>query len=131
MTLKETSLLPTIDIEDLGLDAGAHLLIKHGLLGVPPGGDIGVIGRSRGWEAQLAAWCRSQGHPMVLNEQDGRVLARVTRGGFEAGRWRNALHTGHVDATQPGDMVVCLGAGDITKWAGGLADKIKFLRAGG
>ena len=102
MTLKETSLLPTIDIEDLGLDAGAHLLIKHGLLGVPPGGDIGVIGRSPGWEAQLAAWCRSQGHPMVLNEQDGRVLARVTRGGFEAGRWRNALHTGHVDATQPG-----------------------------
>ncbi len=26
---------------------------------------------------------------------------------------------------QPGDMVVCLGAGDITKWAAGLADAIK------
>ena len=25
---------------------------------------------------------------------------------------------------QPGDMVVCLGAGDITKWAAGLADAI-------
>lgn len=95
-------MLPTIDIEDLGLDAGAHLLIKRGLQGVPPGGDIGVVGRSPGWEAQLAAWCRSQGHPMTLTEQDGRVLARVTRGGFEAGRWRNALHTGHADATQPG-----------------------------
>ncbi len=23
---------------------------------------------------------------------------------------------------QPGDMIVCLGAGDITKWAAGLAD---------
>ena len=95
-------MLPTIDIEDLGLDAGAHLLIKHGLLSVPPGGDIGVVGRSPGWEAQLAAWCRSQGHPMTLTEQGGRVSARVTRGGFEAGRWRNALHTGHADATQPG-----------------------------
>lgn len=95
-------MLPTIDIEDLGLDAGAHLLIKHGLLSVPPGGDIGVVGRSPGWEAQLAAWCRSQGHPMALTEQDGRVLARVTRGGYEAGRWRNALHTGHADAKQPG-----------------------------
>jgi hypothetical protein len=95
-------LLPTIDIEDLGLDAGAHLLIKHGLLNVPPGGDINVVGRSPGWEAQLAAWCRSQGHPMTLTEQDGRVSARVTRGGFEAGRWRNALYTGHADATQPG-----------------------------
>ena len=95
-------MLPTIDIEDLGLDAGAHLLIKHGLLSVPPGGDIRVVGRSPGWEAQLAAWCRSQGHKMALTEQDGRVLARVTRGGFEVGRWRNALHTGHADASQPG-----------------------------
>ncbi len=102
MTLKEISLLPTIDIEDLGLDAGAHLLIKHGLQGVPPGGDIGVVGRNPGWEAQLAAWCRSQGHPMALTEQDGRVLARVTRGGYEAGRWRGALHTGYSDAAQPG-----------------------------
>ncbi len=96
-------MLPTIDIEDLGLDAGAHLLIKHGLQRVPPGGEIAVVGRSPGWEAQLSAWCRSQGHPMVLSAQeDGRVLARVTRGGFEAGRWRNAQHTGHADAAQPG-----------------------------
>jgi UDP-N-acetylmuramate--alanine ligase len=26
---------------------------------------------------------------------------------------------------QPGDMVVCLGAGDITKWAAGLADAVQ------
>jgi len=31
---------------------------------------------------------------------------------------------------QPGDMVVCLGAGDITKWAAGLAEAIKSRRAG-
>ncbi|MBO9724539.1 MAG: UDP-N-acetylmuramate--L-alanine ligase [Novosphingobium sp.] len=31
---------------------------------------------------------------------------------------------------QPGDMVVCLGAGDITKWAAGLADAIRARRAG-
>ncbi len=30
---------------------------------------------------------------------------------------------------QPGDMVVCLGAGDITKWAAGLADAITARRA--
>ncbi|MEO9129769.1 MAG: UDP-N-acetylmuramate--L-alanine ligase, partial [Sphingomonas sp.] len=29
---------------------------------------------------------------------------------------------------QPGDMVVCLGAGDITKWAAGLADAIEGAR---
>ncbi|MEJ6009523.1 UDP-N-acetylmuramate--L-alanine ligase [Novosphingobium aquae] len=32
------------------------------------------------------------------------------------------------NSAQPGDMVVCLGAGDITKWAAGLADAIKLKR---
>lgn len=31
---------------------------------------------------------------------------------------------------QPGDMVVCLGAGDITKWAAGLAEAIRAVKAG-
>ncbi len=31
---------------------------------------------------------------------------------------------------QPGDMVVCLGAGDITKWAAGLADAVTAARVG-
>jgi UDP-N-acetylmuramate--alanine ligase len=43
----------------------------------------------------------------------------------------DALAATLAEIAQAGDMVVCLGAGDITKWAGGLADKIKFLRAGG
>ncbi|WAT19043.1 UDP-N-acetylmuramate--L-alanine ligase [Aurantiacibacter sp. MUD11] len=30
----------------------------------------------------------------------------------------------------PGDIVVCLGAGDITKWAAGLADEVAKYRAG-
>jgi UDP-N-acetylmuramate--alanine ligase len=30
-----------------------------------------------------------------------------------------------VQVAQPGDMVVCLGAGDITKWAAGLADALR------
>ena len=33
-------------------------------------------------------------------------------------------------ALRPGDMVVCLGAGDITKWAAGLAEAIAAERAG-
>ncbi|OYY72905.1 UDP-N-acetylmuramate--L-alanine ligase [Sphingomonas sp. 28-63-12] len=32
------------------------------------------------------------------------------------------------DMIQPGDMVICLGAGDITKWAAGLADAIEAAR---
>ena len=33
------------------------------------------------------------------------------------------------ETLQPDDMVVCLGAGDITKWAAGLAAAIKARRA--
>ncbi|MDO8248721.1 MAG: ferritin-like domain-containing protein [Rhodoferax sp.] len=93
---------PIIDIENLGLDAGAHLLVKHGLLGVPPGGEIRVVGHYPGWEAQLSAWCRNQGHQVSVSEQDGRMLARVTRGNAEAGRWRGAMHTGHADPAREG-----------------------------
>ncbi len=32
------------------------------------------------------------------------------------------------DIVEAGDMVVCLGAGDITKWAAGIADAIKDIR---
>jgi UDP-N-acetylmuramate--alanine ligase len=32
------------------------------------------------------------------------------------------------NTAHPGDMVVCLGAGDITKWAAGLAGAIKLRR---
>lgn len=93
---------PIIDIENLGLDAGGHLLVKHGLLGVPPGGEISVVGSSAGWEAQLSAWCRNQGHQVALMEQDGRVIARVTHGDAQAGRWRGAMHTGHADPAREG-----------------------------
>jgi UDP-N-acetylmuramate--alanine ligase len=33
------------------------------------------------------------------------------------------------DLAAPGDMVICLGAGDITKWAAGLADSLRKARA--
>ncbi|MCJ2179243.1 UDP-N-acetylmuramate--L-alanine ligase [Novosphingobium album (ex Hu et al. 2023)] len=42
----------------------------------------------------------------------------------------DALADALAATAQPGDMVVCLGAGDITKWAAGLADAIKARRAG-
>ncbi|HEX7454875.1 MAG TPA: ferritin-like domain-containing protein [Gallionella sp.] len=96
-TQKETSLSPIIDIENLGLDAGGHLLVKHGLLAVPPGGELVVTGSSAGWDAQLSAWCRNQGHQFALMVQDGRTVARVIRGTALTGRWRGALHTGYAD----------------------------------
>ncbi|RZF64563.1 UDP-N-acetylmuramate--L-alanine ligase [Sphingomonas populi] len=41
----------------------------------------------------------------------------------------DALAATLAGVVQPGDMVVCLGAGDITKWAAGLAPAIEAARA--
>ena len=46
---------------------------------------------------------------------------------------RNGSHTivslrGELDIAAEGDMIICMGAGDITKWAAGLADGISKAR---
>jgi UDP-N-acetylmuramate--alanine ligase len=41
----------------------------------------------------------------------------------------DALADALAESLQEGDMVVCLGAGDITKWAAGLADAVEKRRA--
>ncbi|HEX5500039.1 MAG TPA: UDP-N-acetylmuramate--L-alanine ligase, partial [Thermomicrobiales bacterium] len=55
---------------------------------------------------------RAHGHRMVQAIADPADLARSLR-----------------DVAAEGDIVICLGAGDITKWAAGLADGIKAARA--
>lgn len=121
---KGRSLQPTIDIEDLGFDAGAHLLVKHGLQQLAPGEALDVTGAGAGWDGQLAAWCRSQGHPCTALEVDGRRLVRVTRGGASAGRWRAALHSGHADPRAEGAIA------DQAKAQWGLAARGATVEAG-
>lgn len=125
MMSTETSSPATIDIEALGFDAGAHLLVKHALAALPVGTALCVTGCAPGWQAQLAGWCRAQGHaltwfPLSLGggggegsaqaphptspqrgEEEGRA-ALITRGNADAGRWRDAAHTGHADPHAPG-----------------------------
>jgi len=63
--------------------------------------------------AALVAGLRDAGHRAAVAVTGADDLARLLA----------------VDA-RPGDLVVCLGAGDITKWAAGLADAIGKARAG-
>ncbi|MGH9901753.1 MAG: sulfurtransferase TusA family protein, partial [Pyrinomonadaceae bacterium] len=65
MTETATSRPAIIDIEDLGLDRGAHLLIKRALSDVPAGGRLGVRGRAPELAVHLRAWCRSEGHEII------------------------------------------------------------------
>jgi len=59
----------------------------------------------------LVEGLRSRGHRMVRSVQDVDELGRALR-----------------DLAGPGDLVICLGAGDITKWAGSLGGKLKDAR---
>lgn len=81
---------PTIDTEDLGLDQGALLLVRHALDGVAPGAQLRVRGRAPGWEVHLRAWCRQQGHGLRF-DADGALLTRDPQA---QGRWKGALATG-------------------------------------
>jgi UDP-N-acetylmuramate--alanine ligase len=60
----------------------------------------------------LVEGLKRRGHRSAATVADANALADVLAG-----------------VVQPGDMVVCLGAGDITKWAAGLAAGIEAARA--
>ncbi|MBB4223877.1 ferritin-like domain-containing protein [Variovorax guangxiensis] len=85
--------IPTIDIESLGLDQGALLLIRRALAERPVRGELRVRGRSPDWRMHLEAWCRSQGHALRFDAED----AVVTRGPHAEGRWLGAQTTGSAD----------------------------------
>ncbi len=124
---KEISLQATtvIDLETLGLDAGAHLLVKHALQALAPGQTLQVRGSSPGWDAQLAAWCRSQGHQCRLQQDAaGHPLALLQHGTAQAGRWRGALATGHADPRRSGAVAAQADA----RW--GLAARGATVEAG-
>lgn len=82
----ETSSPTIIDIEDLGIDQGAHLLIKRALREVEVGQKVGV--RASGRRAaelcpHLLAWCRAQGHEVLFPGDVGQT--RIEPGGMEPG----------------------------------------------
>jgi UDP-N-acetylmuramate--alanine ligase len=61
----------------------------------------------------LVEGLRAHGHRMVSEVRDLGELCRSLR-----------------DLAAEGDMIICMGAGDITKWAAGLADGIRGARKG-
>ncbi len=101
------STLPVIDLQGLGFDAGAHLLVKHALAALPVGGQLRVTGSAPGWQAQLSGWCSDQGHGLRWEDGAGAAqsMAIVARGSAQSGRWRGAAHTGRSDA-RSGDGAV-------------------------
>ena len=94
----------SLDLAELGLDQGGHLLLKRALRALPVGGILLVAGRHPELQVHLRGWLRAQGHGAEwLRGQE--AIARVARGGAEAGRWRGAERSGAADPSQPGAVV--------------------------
>lgn len=113
---------PRVDLQALGFDAGAHLLVKHALAAVAVGEAIEVRGDASAWQAQLRAWCRTQGH--AVEDDAGNGALRVVRGSVQAGRWQGALATGHADPALEGAIA------ELALPAWGLAARGAMVEAG-
>ena len=87
MTRPGTSPLTVIDIKDLGLDRGAHLLLKRALAELPPGGRLCVRGSAPDLAVHLRGWCRSEGHEFALPEFGAACDEAAAGGGSPLAAW--------------------------------------------
>jgi hypothetical protein len=114
MTKTETSPHRIINIKDLSLDRGAHLLINRALSEMPIGAKLGIRGSAPELAIHLRGWCRTQGHDIIWNEAaqssdstkppnaassstDLPLICWIVRGNALAGRWQNAEQAGVAD----------------------------------
>ena len=81
---------PTIDLEDLGFDRGAHVLVERALAGLTPGATLAVRGRDPHLRIHLPAWARARGHQVQMAD---RAITLV-RGRADEARWRDAVRAG-------------------------------------
>ncbi|MFD7994966.1 ferritin-like domain-containing protein [Streptomyces mexicanus] len=92
---------PLLDLGSLGLDRGAHLLLRRALSRVPPGGRVAVAGTDPALLAHLAAWCRREGHTACpAAPADAPVRAHVVRGTAASARLVGAERAGDPRAGQ-------------------------------
>jgi TusA-related sulfurtransferase len=113
--------LTSLDLEGLGFEEGAHLLLKRALAGMPAGARLIVRGRDPALAVHLRAWCRSHGHRVEWPDvPDGEAVAVVVRGEAGDQRWAGAERAG-----APGGVV------DRPSPRWGLAARGALVEAGG
>lgn len=88
-----------VDLAGLGLDAGAHVLVKAALAPLDAGDQVRVRGTHPDLVGQLEAWCRQQGHRV---RPAGGEAVVVERGSAAGARWIGAERAGGVDPTDDG-----------------------------
>ncbi len=111
-----------VDLGDLSLAEGAHLLLKRALRRLEPREVIEVDARAPDAAIGLRSWAREEGHGFRKNGGPGRFL--IEKGTAEDDRWAKAETTGHPDARLPGGVL----SEPPARW--GLAARGSTLEAG-
>src|SRR5579863_5699407 len=94
-----------VDLGDLGLDEGGHLLVARALAGLRPGERLAVSGTHPALGLHLAAWCREHGHRVtedpapppagsVAGAGAPGATVTVVRGTAGDRRWHDAERAG-------------------------------------
>ncbi|HEX6468217.1 MAG TPA: ferritin-like domain-containing protein [Streptosporangiaceae bacterium] len=84
-----------LDLEGIGFDEGAHLLLQRALHDTPPGAELGVAGGDRELLVHLDSWCRQKGHRVRrADDAASGVHSWVIRGRADVDRWAGAERAG-------------------------------------
>jgi hypothetical protein len=93
----------TLDLGDLGLDAGASVLLRLTLAGLRPGDPLHVHGSAPELAVHLRAWARAEGHEFATAAPQRAAphagtgapfVATLVRGTAAAARWQGAERAG-------------------------------------
>ncbi len=91
-----TSLQTTIDLENVGFDRGAHILLQRALKALPVGASLAVTGSDPALKVHLAAWCRQRGY--MFEAAEGPIAGVVRRTDLDGARWLGAERAGGFSA---------------------------------
>jgi hypothetical protein len=85
--------LRSVELGELGLDQGGHLLVKHALNDTAPGTSVRVCGDRPDLPIHLRAWCRAEGHG--FEPTGGSGIVTVHRA--SPARWQHGTVAGSRD----------------------------------
>lgn len=114
-----------VELDELGFDGGAHVLVKLALAEVPPGAAVAVRGRHPELAGQLATWCRTEGHRWHAGSDGSDTVGLVERGRAAVARWIGAERAGAADPAQPGALA------EVAPASWGLAARGAAIEPGG
>lgn len=92
---------PRLDLGELGLDRGGHVLVKHALRALPVGGTLEVVGHDPHLRVHLQSWSRQQ----ALDFTPLPGGARLGRPAALLGRWHGAERTGKSSPSSPDSVL--------------------------